>query len=357
MKTNNYFITVLLTISMMLISCTNIEVSTILNADGSLERIMEVRSDSELKDYKELPFPIDSTWKTEYKKDTSGSDKPHIYTFKKYFKNADEINLEYKNQPNALSKFERSLKVERKFRWFYTYLSYNEEYKKMARGKYKPFEMYLSDIEKEVRNIDDKDSLAQILQMDSLASDNFKKGIDKKFEKWLDDNLTDEILIILEQDIKNFHVKGISSENLNVKSDTIYKLADKLLGNKEPNDFFKAMNSLFKTTEFDKIINSQKSGLNEIEEEIGYVVALSTFKYKLKMPGLLIDTNSESIKGNQLDWEFVPFEAYFVGISQSAESRIINLWTFVISGIFLVGVVLVLFVPALKRRKQNLERI
>ena len=335
----------------MLSSCVDIEVSTILNTDGSLERLIEVRSDSELKDYSDLPFPVDSTWKVDYKLDTLNSDKHHVYSFKKEFNNADELNEEYQKVPNGLSKFERAIHVEKKFRWFYTYLSYNETYKKMAKGNHKPFEMYLSDIEKKFRKIKDADTLAQVLHLDSIAANDFKKGLDEKYNKWLMDNLFDEGILVVEKDMKKCHVENIKIEDLKAKRDTIFKLIDSLDTKDGFNKFYQSLNKLFNTKEFDKIINAKNTGLVDFEKEINYVTNLPGFKYKLQMPGLLIDANAESIKGNKLDWEFVPFDSYFVGTSQFAESRIINVWAFVVSGVFLVLVVGLILIPGFRRRK------
>jgi hypothetical protein len=284
--------------------------------------------------------------------DTVSSKKPHLYTFRKLFKNADEINLAYKSVPNSMSQFKRELKVEKKFRWFYSYLTYSEECQKLASGNYKPFEMYLSDIEKEARKAKNSDSLAQILQMDSAAADNFKKSIDKKFEQWLDSNLSQEVILQIEKDMKKCNINSITIKDLNSKRDSIYAIADSVGMKKGFSDFYKALNKIFKTNEFDKIINSGETGMQNLEDEIGYVIALSGYNYKLKMPGLLMDTNAETVKGNQLDWEFVPFEAYFVGNKQFAESRIVNVWAFAVSGVLLIIVVLILFIPAFRRKRQ-----
>ena len=341
----------MLLITMMFSACLDVEVSTILNPDGSLDRVMTVNSDAELNDYSELPFPVDSTWEIVYTKDTVDSGKIHHYTFKKHYKNAGEIAMEYKDKDHSFSKFDHQIVVTKKFRWFYTYLTCEEKFDKMAKGDYKPFDMYLSDIEKSVRNIDNPDSIAMILNVDSAEASNFKKDLDKKFEKWLDDNLMEEIILTIEKDMKVNNITNITEKDLKANRDTIYKLVDSLGMGKGFSEFYGAMNKLFHTNEFDKIIRSNKSELTAYEEQIGYLVGLAGFKYNLQMPGLLIDTNAETIKGSQLDWEFVPFEAYFVGTTFHAESRIINVWAFVVSGIFLVAVVVLLFIPAIKRRK------
>jgi hypothetical protein len=162
MKTKQLQIILLAFISMFFSACVDIEVSTILNADGSLDRVVEVNSDSELKGYDELPFPIDSSWQIDYKVDTTMKSKPYRYVFKKHYNSVDELNNDYENIANSLTKFNRKVIVDRRFRWFYTYVTYEEKYEKLAKGNYRPFEQYLSDIEKEARRYENSDSIKKV---------------------------------------------------------------------------------------------------------------------------------------------------------------------------------------------------
>ena len=240
--------------------------------------------------------------------------------------------------------------MEKKFRWFYTYLKYEESYKKLAKGNYKPFNEYLSEIEKKVQQIDNPDSISKMLQIDSLTVANFKSGIKEKNDKWFDDNLKEEIVLYIDQDLKNCGSKNISLESIRKNKDSIYILADSLLDKSKFEVFYKALNKLFKTNEFNKIIESKKSTLTELAESMEFALGIYGFKYKLQMPGLLLDTNSDNVKGNQLSWQVEPLEAFFVDTSQSAESRIINIWAFVVSGVFLIIVIILLSIKGLKRK-------
>ena len=351
MKTNKLIIGLIVLISMLFSACVDIEVTTVLNSDGSLDRIVEVNSSSELKDYANLPFPIDSSWQISYKLDTTAKDKKHNYIFKKHYSSVDEMNNDYQNIANSLSKFNRKVKIENKFRWFYTYITYEEKYEKLAKGNYRPFNQYLSDIEKEARKFDKGDSAENIDNMDRKQVDAYLKDIDKKFEKWFEDNLKEEMLIAIEQDMKNNQVIEITKEALRAKSDTIYQLIDSLGGTDMKLQFYSSLNELFNTEEFDKIKKSKYSHLEEFEQRIEYIIKQTGFKYNLQMPGLLLDANTEVIKGNQLSWQFEPIEAFFIETSQKAKSRIINVWAFWVSGIFLLIVVIFLLLPVFKKSK------
>jgi len=351
MKTNKLVIPIILLISMLFSACVDIEVTTILNIDGSIDRIVEVNSDSELNDYSELPFPIDSTWQINYQLDTTTqNNKKHNYVFTKRYKSAEELNNSYKNNKSSLSKFNREIKVNKKFRWFYTYICYEEKYEKLAKGSYRPFNQYLSDIEKEVRKHKNGDSTDTAFDFDKEKIDAYLKDIDTKFEKWFEDNIKEEVLIAIEQDLAENKVEGISNADIRANSDTIYQIIDSLGGKEMKHEFYSRLNNLFTTSEFDKIIESKHSYLEDFEERLEYIVGQEGFKYNLQMPGLLLDTNSEIIKGNQLSWQFEPIEAFFVETSQKAESRMINVWAFWVSGVLLLTILVVLLLPIFRRK-------
>ncbi|MDF1550658.1 MAG: hypothetical protein P1P88_22745 [Bacteroidales bacterium] len=352
MKKNKLIITLILIFSMILPACVDIEVTTVLNADGSLERILKVNSDSELKDFSSLPFPIDSSWQLSYEHDTSANNnKSHRYIFKKQFSSVDELNNEYENSANSLKKLNRKLNVEKKFRWFYTYISYEEKYEKLALGDYRPFKLYLSDIEKEVYKYENSDSTNNKLNIDDEKFKILKSEIDKKYENWLTENIKDEVIMAIEQDFITNNIRDKYKADLKSKRDTIYMVLDSLGVNDLQEKFYSFLNQLYRTKEFDKIITSKESYLTKFEKNLELIVGQPGFKYNLQMPGLLIDTNSESIKGNMLSWQFEPTEAFFVTTVQRAESRIINLWAFVVSGLFLMGVLIFLLIPTFRRKK------
>lgn len=338
--------------AMIFVSCLDVEVTTILNKDGSLDRIVEVSSDDSLKNYEDLPFPIDSTWKISYTYDSTRSKKKHVYSFKKHFKNAQEISKEYSDKENSLSVLDRKVIVEKKFRWFYTYITFEERYNKAVNGNYRPFAQYLSQIELEARKYNRGDSLD--LDFNEKEVQGYLKDIETKFDKWFEDNVKEEILLVMEKDIQSIGIKGISLEDLKTNSDTIFNLIELFNffeGDKDAESFYNSLNQIFNTEKFNELVNNQHSHLEQFLNKFENIVAKRGFKYNLQIPGLLLDTNAESIKGSSLSWNFEPMEAFFVDTSHSAESRIINLWAYIVSGITIVLILIFLLIPLFRNRK------
>jgi hypothetical protein len=353
MKTTHSTKLFLILLALLLPACMDVELTTILKPDGSMERIVEVRSDKEIEDYSQLPFPIDSTWHIVYRHDSTANGKNHIYKFKKAYKNAGELNNDELKVTNALSKFKRTVKVEKKFRWFFTYLVYTESFQRLSDGEYTPFNQLLSEMEKEVRHIDDADTIANLLELDAKKLRGFRDEIQNKSDNWFENNMKREVLLQLEKDIKLAGIKGLGMGDLEPKADTIYKIIDKNGFNGSVETFYRTLNTLFNTNEFNRIIALKKSSLLEMEENVGDVFSIVPFRHHLHMPGLIVDTNAESIKGNELYWQFMPLESYFADTTHYAESRILNVWAFVASAFLVFIAIASLVVSALRKRKRD----
>ena len=92
MKTSHIVFSLL--ISMIFIySCREINVSTVINKNGSFTRIITITGDSTDVLKPDLPYPINDTWKREFKKDTT-NDKNYILTYTKFFSNNSLLNTE-----------------------------------------------------------------------------------------------------------------------------------------------------------------------------------------------------------------------------------------------------------------------
>lgn len=349
MKTTHYKYLFFVLISIFFTACIEIEITTILNPDGSMERILEIKSDKKLKEFNELPFPVDSTWEISEQVDTAGEKKEYLYTIKKFYKNAAQINLDYKNVPNSMSRIDRKVIVEKKFRWFYTYITYKEEYKKMAKLDYKPFTEYLTEQEKEIRKYEGNDSIEQILDIDSAELKSIKKTVHDKSDKWFEDNIYTELIHAIDLDFKDFDIKSVSKKDIENQIDTIKWFTDSI-GENIQKKLYPFLDELFNTNELSQIANAEKSYVNQFEEDINYILEQKEFKYKLIMPGLLIETNASTIKAEELSWQVEPIEIYFNDTSHFAEARMINTWAYVVSGVFILLVIILLFISIFRKR-------
>jgi len=63
------------------------------------------------------------------------------------------------------------------------------------------------------------------------------------------------------------------------------------------------------------------------------------------LPGLLLNTNAKSIEGNMLTWKPDSDIGLFIDFKMTAESRVTNTWTMIVTGLTAVILVLILLIP------------
>jgi hypothetical protein len=67
------------------------------------------------------------------------------------------------------------------------------------------------------------------------------------------------------------------------------------------------------------------------------------------MPGLITGTNSSVLSGNRVSWDVFPMAFLLEDYTMVAESRVINVWAFIVSGMVLLGLISLLVVKSRKR--------
>ena len=102
---------------------------------------------------------------------------------------------------------------------------------------------------------------------------------------------------------------------------------------------------------FDKIISAVESNISRLEDDIEYVLERQEYKYNLNMPGILLDTNADFIKGNSMNWDIEPTEIFITDKTCYAESRVVNIWAFVISAVFILLTVVILIWSAFRNKR------
>ena len=197
-------------------------ITTRIFPDGSIERTMLVEGgDSSLLegDFSSvlkgsLPVPHDSTWEITTGceiKSAHDTTTDTIYYCKavKVFRNADELNKELNWDTIRENNAARQVKVEKRFRWFYTFYRYAETYKQVFPFKQKSITDYLSDEELELYHADDdelyystetdalllkKDSLAvnSLSKTDSVRMNKIKESIEEKYAEWMFANIFED---------------------------------------------------------------------------------------------------------------------------------------------------------------------
>ncbi len=373
-KSNSILIKVLAIFILLTInSCIDFyEITTRVNADGSIDRTIRVMagdSTSVFKGNLKVPLPNDTSWKItmhwhkEIPKD-SISKKKFEYIAYKHFANAEELNKFLKVNNDTTTEIGANVEFKKQFRWFYTFVTYTETYKKRTPFSHYPIEDFMSDPDLTFFYDDnftysrEHDSLIHIKDLkqipilnhsDSLRKEELEKQKKVALSNFIVKNLFDEYITLTANEYaltskeKYNYILGHKDEVL--KHEVTDKELDMLLSKNDKHPFDR----------IDSLLNIKGNSLEKLNPELYKIFDKKASKMfnslfsedKIKcstvMPGVLIQTNADSISGNQTFWNIN--EKYFFAKNYQlvAKSRIINKWAFILSGFIVVVLLIFIF--------------
>ncbi|NQU31914.1 MAG: hypothetical protein HQ521_01660 [Bacteroidetes bacterium] len=323
-------------------SCREIKVNTIVNKDGSFTRIITITGDSSDVFKSGLPFPIDSTWAMKFEKDSTGN-KNDVLTYTKYFNNSDGLNQEITQDSSWRKNLKRYIEIERKFGFFYSYLVYKETI-----GAANPFTIlnYKDFISKEDLQWLTGKRLA-LVSSDSAAI----KLAEDTASAFLQESITAEIIDILKNGIEQLNNPAININLVEKYKDSIAKKVDEWNYN-STNEFVDYYAKLTNNKDILKIKETNRAQLENLDSDMELllkILEMEDYKVTVELPGLITNTNSLSINGNKVEWSVNNMSFLFEDYSLIAESRIINIWMFIITGIVILALVVTTIFKSGKR--------
>ncbi len=309
--------------------------------DGSCYRTMSVTGDSSILAAQVFPVLIDSSWKKNISK-TNDERNPFQIKASKQFNNVNELNAETPNDSVPLSKLKHSFNLEKKFRWFYTHLSYKETYSKINPFELIPVSDYLSS--DELLLITDEPT-KYLAGRDSDEIEKIKDQIMSKAFAWAQVSIYEEFIHTLSENAHLIGNPAINYQSIKAKKDTIrnyIKFKEEDISNVlfDVDSMLKICSICFNTKGFEQLDTTHSQVFNKYLEKgfkLGwlYRFAADTVKNSVVMPGLIINTNCKSLIGNKIQWEFTPMKCFFNDYEIIVTSRIINRWAFVVGAVSL----------------------
>ena len=319
----------LLVAAILISSCREIDVKTIVNSDGSFMRIITITGDSSDVYKKGLPYPIDKTWEVDFSKDTTNKDK-FVLTYTKSFANSDELNNEIKNDSSWRHQLKRSISIEDSFGFFYSYLTYSETIKAAN-----PFNIF--DYRDYLNESDMQWLSGEKIAVNSVDSSYIKEAEDKA-EDYLQESFTEEIYTLLKDGIKDLNNPNIKPELVDYYEDSISNKVSEwdLNSTSEFVDYFARITG---KSDMENIKEPMKFQIDLLDKKIELlfdIFEMEDYSVTVEMPGLLTNTNSPTIKGNQVHWKVSTMSFLFKDFEMISESRIVNYNMFIIAGVLLL---------------------
>jgi hypothetical protein len=294
--------------------------TTIINNDGSCVRTIVVNPASDT--ISTFPVPDDKSWDIHLEGDT---DKSFIAV--KKFDNVNMMNDEYR----MAKKVGVDITFEKKFRWFFTYFNYQETYKPLLQIQRIPIQNFLT-----------KEEYAQYEHGDT------GRALKKRLDDFLTANLYEEFYSQLVDSVERMHDPSIpASVFIAKKQDVGFHEFDK----GETKDIVKYLERILGLVLQGKIERPIENITKSIEDDIRFMLdAGGDYVNEVQMPGIILNTNANTVEGNTVVWRFNEDRFAYTGYTMAVESRIANPWAAYATGGVLIVIVALLLLPRWKRK-------
>lgn len=312
--------------------CREITTTTTIFPNGSCERIVSVKGDSSEVADRSFPVPRDTSWSINQQKEDN-----IIYTAKKFFKKVSDLNKEFTCDGDSIKKVRICVKLKKRFRWFYTFLTYRETYKNYNQFHFFPISDYLSKNEMELYYINE----------DTL-------DLDDKVDTWYEKSLYEEFHQKLLECAKKLDDPQLPPELIDSKKNSLYKATleiDEV--EKNVDELLHVCEKILQTKAIWKLKKNISQIIQLINEKNEFFILTHSGKYtnNVIMPGLIIRTNAETVEGNKVTWNIKGSRFLWQDYEMQVESRIVNKWMIGITTAVLVLLGVLLILSFIRKRK------
>ncbi|HNW58989.1 MAG TPA: hypothetical protein PKI62_04895 [bacterium] len=334
MKTGTLGLAAGLALALLLPGCKEIETTTEIFADGSIERTIVQNNKTDGLAASAFTLPVDSTWSIVEKTSTKDSNTV-VTTARKKFSSAKLLQQTYTRACARPYRVKIDLAVEKKFRWFYTYYEYRESYR-----AYNPFLLL-----PKADYLTEKDLAAWIATPDSDDTYDDKveewlmAGVFEEFFQSLSDHagrlhhpeLTPAILLAAKDKLRTALMDSTNVEDL----EDITRVCAKVLGTPVVQSLRPAIDSTFKVIE---------AKMN-FDDEVRHTRYLN----RVVMPGRVWASNGQAIDSVKVEWPVSAKQFFLDDYTMWAKSRRLNRGMVVLSAGIVLLALAGLVVPRLRR--------
>lgn len=317
----------------------NVLLSNIVHKDGSITRKIVMTWDKPDFDLEGARVPIDTSWLIERSSSVSENmDTIYTLTAEKTFASVQDINDRYIAYGGSNSKMKRWTEFDKKFKWFTTEYRYSENIEKAINGY--PPEDYMNKEELNLFYMPDKIRNDLKNGEDSLLYREKFDSLDTVEEIWLCRSLVKAAILEVEKLIDDFPESTITTdlmwENEELFGDIVFS-----------SDLDVVIDSVFGKGTMNKNEIMLDSAISCLEDQFAIAFEAASYLVQTKMHGELTQTNGYIDTDGNIVWT-VDGEVFLSkDYSMWAESVETNWWAWILSGIFILFVI----VGFVKRKK------
>ncbi len=329
-------------------SCLDVETSTVVHRDGSVTRTIFFTGDSASVYSGHYPLPLDSSWQVSIaRKD----EKTLVYRAERTFAHVRDLN---RGAAGTRGKTLTSVSdLDESFRWFFTIYRYTETWKCYRVVDAVPLSAYLSDADLDFayRHEVRKDS--------TTAQDSTRmEAIKERYEEWEKRNIFEAYYREFIRGVQSLHSPRLAVSDVERQRHRLYdSLAADLVANKTNLErTSKRFGAVLGSSAARDAFRANAAGFDSLKalldfEESGHG---SNFTASVTMPGLIVTTNAEGVEGNTAHWKDAFALNELRDVTLDVESRVINWWAVIGTGIAIAAILAYLLVAAYRRKPRTI---
>ncbi len=332
-------------LSVLMVGCLEINTMTQVNPDGSVERTIDLKGSARSISETSFNIPRVDVAMWEITQDSIGDDKYH-YQARRNFNLVDDMNASFEANTNAVRiKIKSDLTLSQGL--FFTRYYYEEKLWADIPGPDLPMEDYLSDDELQSLILNDTDEGAGTL--DSVEAERLERQLDLYFQH----RIYEDFANALREGARRIDVLEQADEILNANLDSI-KFKLNTTNYYDGNDVWESILEGYMNEDLlDAIHESNPEGFEQFYNNWQFFedVLLNDYSYSIELPGVIRETSALDVRGNRMSWEPEAILLFFGGVTLSAESSIVNIWSVVITAILFFLTLIVTVISFARQRK------
>jgi hypothetical protein len=323
---------------LVLSGCQEIQITTRIEPNGSLERIIVVEGDSSGVEAG-YPIPDDPSWSVEVVAGPEDEEsKPFLHTYRKRFRSVRQLNREIAGTGEPELRITSRAELTRRYRWFSTILTYRERYEPYYPFRTIPLAEYFTAEEIETVRSGDADSTLEKRAEDWMIRNYFKDLFDSMLrgaERLSDPDLTPAYLTARREDLFAALIPAAEENDFEDLHEVVLEVG----------------RAVYETDAVERLRPEVEGFKQRLEEYEAFESKAGgeTYKHVVTMPGLILDTNATEIEGNNVTWELDTYDAIWFEYEMWVESRVTPRWAIGVAIALLAAMVAGLVVLVVRR--------
>lgn len=343
MTPNRTLLAALTALALLLPGCLEVETTVRVNSDGTIHRTVEITGDSAALARGDYPLTLRGPWSMKLQR---GEAKKFHLRAERTFANANELNAAIGGEKERTIQLQARL--DRTFLWFTTTFRYEETFARFYPFDAVPVTDYVSNGEIDLYLRHEMEDEPYETPGDSLALDDASD----RFDEWEKRSRFEAFYAELVTGAERAEDPELTPERLAGAKEELYR---RCFGDGEPTrvaQLIESAGSVLGTRPVQRLLEANREGFEAFDRKMSFLeeVATTGFTTRVEMPGLITDTNARAIEGTTVSWSDFKAYCYVRDYTMWVESRMINWWAIILTGVVVLALVGLFSISAVRRK-------